>query len=88
MCAVVAAVQPQDAIIVDEALTSGGAYWDFSKVNPTLLGPVLRSCIWLAVCIWLGVCIWSAQVRTGSSSAEDTRLRPGIHCTGFWQSCA
>lgn len=27
MCAVVAALQPEDAIIVDESLTSGTAYW-------------------------------------------------------------
>lgn len=36
MCAVIAAMQPSDAIIVDESLTSGGAYWDLSKVYPTL----------------------------------------------------
>ena len=35
MCAVIAAMQPSDAIIVDESLTSGGAYWDLSKVHPT-----------------------------------------------------
>jgi hypothetical protein len=34
MCAVIAHVQPEDAIIVDESLTSGGAYWDLSKVWP------------------------------------------------------
>ena len=34
MCAVIAHVQPEDAIIVDESLTSGGAYWDLSKVCP------------------------------------------------------
>ena len=32
MCAVIAHLQPQDAIIVDESLTSGGAYWELSKV--------------------------------------------------------
>ena len=32
MCAVIAHLQPQGAIIVDESLTSGGAYWDLSKV--------------------------------------------------------
>lgn len=31
-------MQPQDAIIVDESLTSGGAYWDLSKVHPTFKG--------------------------------------------------
>ena len=34
MCAVIAHMQPEDAIIVDESLTSGGAYWDLSKVWP------------------------------------------------------
>ncbi len=34
MCAVIAHVQPEDAIVVDESLTSGGAYWDLSKVCP------------------------------------------------------
>ena len=32
MCAVIAHMQPEDAIVVDESLTSGGAYWDLSKV--------------------------------------------------------
>lgn len=31
-------MQPQDAIIVDESLTSGGAYWELSKVHPTFKG--------------------------------------------------
>ncbi len=34
MCAVITHMQPEDAIIVDESLTSGGAYWDLSKVCP------------------------------------------------------
>ena len=33
MCAVIAHLQPEDAIIVDESLTSGGAYWELSKVQ-------------------------------------------------------
>lgn len=33
MCAVIARLQPEDAIIVDESLTSGGAYWELSKVQ-------------------------------------------------------
>jgi hypothetical protein len=34
MCAVIAAVQPEGAIIVDESLTSGGSYWDQSVGCP------------------------------------------------------
>ena len=33
MCTVIAHLQPDKAIIVDESLTSGGAYWDLSKVG-------------------------------------------------------
>ncbi|DBA73562.1 TPA: hypothetical protein ACH3X2_009803 [Trebouxia sp. C0005] len=48
MCAVIAHVQPEDAIIVDESLTSGGAYWDLSKGCPrfshlTLTGGAIGS---------------------------------------------
>ena len=46
MCAVIAAMQPQDAIIVDESLTSGGAYWDVSKVHPTFLGVMFVVTSW------------------------------------------
>ncbi|KAL6753211.1 thiamine diphosphate-binding protein [Haematococcus lacustris] len=35
LCTVVAALQPPDCILVDESLTSGGAYWDLSKGCPT-----------------------------------------------------
>ena len=34
MCEIVAALQPEDAIVVDESLTSGGAYWDASSAAP------------------------------------------------------
>ena len=34
MCMMVAAVQPEGAIVVDESLTSGGAYWDASARCP------------------------------------------------------
>ena len=34
LCAVVAALQPADAIIVDESLTSGTAYWALSEEAP------------------------------------------------------
>ena len=34
MCAVVAATQPEGAVIVDESLTSGGTYWDQSVGCP------------------------------------------------------
>ena len=34
LCQTIAALQPEDAIIVDESLTSGNAYWDFSKGCP------------------------------------------------------
>jgi len=30
MCAVIAHLQPESAIIIDESLTSGGAYWELS----------------------------------------------------------
>ncbi|DBA95904.1 TPA: hypothetical protein ACH3X1_001437 [Trebouxia sp. C0004] len=48
MCAVIAHVQPEDIIIVDESLTSGGAYWDLSKGCPrfshlTLTGGAIGS---------------------------------------------
>jgi hypothetical protein len=33
LCQVVAALQPEGAITVDEALTSGGAYWEAAKVR-------------------------------------------------------
>ena len=33
LCQTVAALQPGGAIIVDEALTSGNAYWDASMVT-------------------------------------------------------
>jgi acetolactate synthase-1/2/3 large subunit len=33
LCAVVACMQPSGSIIVDESLTSGGSYWNASKVN-------------------------------------------------------
>ena len=33
-CAVLAALQPEEAIIVDEALTSGGAYFDLASTVP------------------------------------------------------
>ena len=36
MCAVVASLQPPDAILVDESLTSGSQYWDLSKVGEIL----------------------------------------------------
>lgn len=32
MCAIIAHMQPEGVITVDESLTSGGAYWDLSKV--------------------------------------------------------
>jgi len=32
LCAVVAALQPEGTILVDESLTSGGAYYELSKV--------------------------------------------------------
>jgi hypothetical protein len=32
LCQVVAALQPPDAVLVDESLTSGNAYWEASKV--------------------------------------------------------
>ena len=34
VCKIVARAQPPDAIIVDESLTSGGAYWDASARSP------------------------------------------------------
>ncbi|KAK9806179.1 hypothetical protein WJX72_004533 [[Myrmecia] bisecta] len=34
LCIALAALQPPDAIIVDESLTSGGAYWEASKGVP------------------------------------------------------
>jgi len=34
MCGVIAAVQPEGAIIIDESLTSGGTYWDQSAGCP------------------------------------------------------
>ena len=34
MCAVIAATQPEGAVIVDESLTSGGSYWDLSAGCP------------------------------------------------------
>jgi len=34
LCAVIATRQPENAIIVDESLTSGGAYWDLSMNSP------------------------------------------------------
>lgn len=48
MCAVIAHMQPEDAIVVDESLTSGGAYWDLSKGCPvfshlTLTGGAIGS---------------------------------------------
>lgn len=33
LCQTIAALQPADTILVDESLTSGGSYWDASKVN-------------------------------------------------------
>ena len=33
LCQTVAAVQPPDCIVVDESLTSGGAYWEYSKAT-------------------------------------------------------
>ena len=41
MCAAIAHLQPENAIIVDESLTSGGAYWELSKVRPFSCTPVL-----------------------------------------------
>jgi hypothetical protein len=32
LCQAVAAVQPADAVLVDESLTSGNAYWEASNV--------------------------------------------------------
>ena len=34
LCQIVAALQPAEAIIVDESLTSGNSYWDHSKGCP------------------------------------------------------
>lgn len=34
VCKIVARAQPPDAVIVDESLTSGGAYWDASARSP------------------------------------------------------
>lgn len=33
LCAAIACLQPEGSIIVDESLTTGGAYWDLSKVR-------------------------------------------------------
>ena len=33
LCGMLACLQPEGAIIVDESLTSGGSYWDSSKVS-------------------------------------------------------
>lgn len=45
MCAVIAHLQPDKAIIVDESLTSGGAYWNLSKVSaPTIVLQLLLVC--------------------------------------------
>lgn len=33
MCAIVAALQPEDCVVVDESLTSGPSYWDHAKVR-------------------------------------------------------
>jgi hypothetical protein len=37
MCAVVAALQPPGCVVVDESLTSGSSYWDFSQVSTSCL---------------------------------------------------
>ena len=33
MCAILVQHQPEGAILVDESLTSGGAYWEAAKVT-------------------------------------------------------
>ena len=81
MCAVIAAMQPQDAIIVDESLTSGGAYWDFSKVHFIFLGLHLTMSHILTLHVHPDVCSgctlkescvggwnWIVPFWTGSSS--------------------
>lgn len=35
LCAVVAQLQPENAIVVDESITSGGQYWELSKGCPS-----------------------------------------------------
>eukprot|EP00951_Prasinocladus_malaysianus_P005978 scaffold42223_cov38-Prasinocladus_malaysianus.AAC.1 len=54
MCQVIAALQPPDAIVIDESLTSGGTYWDLSKGCPkfshlTLTGGAIGSGIPMAI---------------------------------------
>ena len=45
MSAVIAHLQPEGAIIVDESLTSGGSYWELSKVT-SLLDDLLPTVEW------------------------------------------
>lgn len=54
MCATIAALQPEGAIVVDEALTSGTAYWEASSGCPqfshlTLTGGAIGAGIPMAV---------------------------------------
>lgn len=39
LCAVIAHMQPEGAVVVDESLTTGGEYWDLSKVSHTQWEP-------------------------------------------------
>jgi len=50
MSQLIAALQPEGCVVVDESLTSGGAYWEASKVSTCDCWSIVRIC--LVVDLW------------------------------------
>ncbi|GIL62820.1 hypothetical protein Vafri_16971 [Volvox africanus] len=78
LCAVLAALQPEGAVIVDESLTSGSSYWEVSKgcppfVHLTLTGGAIGSgppmALGAAVALAAASALPSPKQDTGSAAA-------------------
>lgn len=64
MCAVVAALQPEDCVVVDESLTSGTSYWDKSAGCPRFQHLTLTGgAIGLGPCASVGAAVAAGQSR-------------------------
>lgn len=64
MCAVVAALQPEDCVVVDESLTSGTSYWDRSAGCPRFQHLTLTGgAIGLGPCASVGAAVAAGQSR-------------------------
>ena len=63
LCGVVAALQPEGCVVVDESLTSGGSYWEASKVGGGARGDgcddkqIGAMCVYVFVFVCVCVCV-------------------------------